>query len=144
LYVFMLLFISELHQFEKSFIEERLQKKKQGEKPAEVFSKLRFCGLLSNDRKFAAEAKRLKVSWQAENQWIQNIYARLLKAPEFEKAAKSKVDEFAFLSWVLEKMIAGQEDFRNMIEEKNIHWDEEFDFVCHMLEKTIKDSLHAG
>lgn len=147
LYIFMLLFFKELCEFEKSFIEERQQKKfyqKESEKPAEVFSRLRFCGLLTNDRKFAAEAKRLKVSWQADNQWVQNIYARLLKAPEFEKAAKVKHDELGFLTWFLEKMIAGQEDFRTMIEEKNIHWDEEFDFVCHMLEKTIKDSLQAG
>jgi N utilization substance protein B len=145
LYLFMLLFISEVCEFEKSFIEERLQKKyNKGEKPADVFSRLRFCGLLTNDRKFASEVKRLKLSWQAEHQWIQNIYARLLKTSEFEKATRVKPDEFTFLSWFLEKMVAGQEDFRNMIEEKNIHWDEEFDFVCHMLEKTIKDSLHSG
>jgi len=146
LYIFMLLFFSELFEFERSFTEERLQKKynQKNERPAEVFSRLRFCGLLSNDRKFAAEAKKLKLSWQSENQWIQNIYARLLKTPEFEKASKVKQDEFTFLSWFLERMIAGQEDFRTMIEEKNIHWDEEFDFVCHMLEKTIKDSLHSG
>lgn len=145
LYVYMLLFISELCEFEKSFIEERFQKKyNKGEKPADVFSRLRFCGLLTNDRKFAAEIKRLKISWQSENQWVQNIYARLMKTSEFEKAAKPKQDELAFLTWFLEKMIAGQEDFRTMIEEKNIHWDEEFDFVCHMLEKTIKDSLQAG
>jgi N utilization substance protein B len=147
LYLFMLLFFSELCEFEKSFVEERAQKKyygKQNEKPADVFSRLRFCGLLTNDRKFASEVKRLKLSWQAEHHWMQNIYARLLKTPEFEKAVVAKTDEFVFLSWFLERMIASQEDFRTMIEEKNIHWDEEFDFVCHMLEKTIKDSLQAG
>ena len=147
LYIFMLLFFSELCEFEKTFIEERVQKKyyaKQAEKPADVFSRLRFCGLLTNDRKFASEVKRLKLSWQAEHQWIQNIYVRLSKSTEFEKAAAVKTDELAFLTWFIEKMIATQEDFRSMIEEKNIHWDEEFDFICHMLEKTIKDSLNAG
>jgi N utilization substance protein B len=145
LYIFMLLFFKEVCEFEKSFVEERLQKKYgQGEKPTEVFSRMRFCGLLMNDRKLAAESQRLKLTWQADHQWIQNIYARLMKTPEFEKAGKTKVDELSFLSWFLEKMVAGQEDFRNIIEEKNIHWDEEFDFVCHMLEKTIKDSLLAG
>lgn len=147
LYMYMLLFLSELCEFEKSFIEERTQKKyyvKQGDKPADVLSQLRFCGLLANDRKFASEVKRLKLSWQSEHQWVQNIYARLMKTPEFEKAAKVKPDELGFLTWFIERMIAGQEDFRTMIEEQNIHWDEEFDFVCHMLEKTIKDSLQAG
>jgi N utilization substance protein B len=145
LYIFMLLFFSEVCEFEKSFIEERLQKKyNKGEKNPDVFSRLRFCGLLTNDRKFAKEVQRLKISWQVDKQWMQNIYARLLKTPEFEKASRVKSDEFTFLSWFLESMVAGQEDFRGMIEEKNIHWDEEFDFVCHMLEKTIKDSLQAG
>src|SRR5215213_5409358 len=59
LYIYMLLFFSELCEFEKSFIEERVQKKyyeKQSEKPTDVFSRLRFCGLITNDRKFASEA----------------------------------------------------------------------------------------
>jgi len=146
LYIFLLLFLRELYDFEKRFTEERPQQKfytKQAEQSPEVFSKLSFIRLLSHDKKFNTELGRLKLTWMNDHEWVQNIFTRIRKSPEYMNASiKSPSDENNFLSWVIDTMIVNQEDFKGALEEKNIQWTEEFEFVCHNLHRTIQESLN--
>ena len=146
LYIFLFLFFRELAEYERGFTEERTQQKfytKNHEQNPEVFSQLSFIRLLQQDKKFNIAVLKTKTNWQSDHEWVKNIFTRIRKSPEYINASiKSASDEIAFLGWVLEKMMAGQEDFRNALEEKNIQWSEEFDFVCISIERAIADSVN--
>ena len=146
LYIFLLLFFRELAEYERNFTEERPQQKfytKNPEQNPEVFSQLSFIRLLQQDKKFNVAVLKTKTNWQADHEWIKNIFTRIRKSPEYANASiKTPSNEISFLTWVIEKMIIGQEDFRNVLEEKNIQWSEELDFVCSCLERTITESTN--
>ena len=145
LYIFLLLFIRELYEYEKRFTEERPQQKfytKQAEQSPEVFSQLSFIRMLSHDKKFNLEVNRLKLKWMDDHEWVQNIFTRVRKSPEYVNASiKSPADEIFFLDWLIDEMIVNQEDFKSALEEKNIQWTEEFEFVCHNLHRTVEESI---
>lgn len=145
LYIFLLLFIRELYEFERRYSEERPQQKfytKQAEQSPEVFSKLSISKMLSHDKKFNTEVSRLKLKWMEDHEWVQNIFTRIRKSPEYMNASiKTPDDENKFLAWLIDEMIVNQEDFKSALEEKSIQWTEEFEFVCYNLHRTMQDSI---
>jgi N utilization substance protein B len=146
LYIFLLLFFRELAEQERNFTEERPQQKfytKNPEQSPEVFSNLSFIRSLKQDKKFSVSLLKTRLNWQEDHEWVKTIFIRIRKSDEYINASiKSPADEINFLTWVLEKMILGQEDFQNMLEEKNIQWTEEFEFVCSCIHRTITDSVN--
>src|SRR6185436_1371300 len=97
LYIVLLLFFRELAEYERNFTEERPQQKfytKNPEQNPEVFSQLSFIRLLQQDKKLNVTLLKLKTNWQADHEWIKNIFTRIRKSTEYMSASiKNTGDE---------------------------------------------------
>ena len=147
LYLFLLLLLKELGDADLQDAEDLHQKHFPKEDELKAKSRLHNLSIvahLSSDQKFLQEIKDHKLSWQKDQELVRKIFFEIKKSDEYRNFLKGEISERDFLVKTMKASIGESEALKTFIEENNIYWMEDFDFVCHVVLKTIKDFYQTG
>jgi N utilization substance protein B len=143
LYIYLLLFVKELADADQNDADDLHLKffPSQSELGAKhrLFN-LRFVTAMDSDAEFTRQVNRTKMSWQKEQDLIRKIFLEIKKSDEYRAFLENDdASERDFLSTIFKKFIEKSEAIQFHIEEENIFWNEDFDFIMHIIGRTMKN-----
>ncbi|MFN8142815.1 MAG: transcription antitermination factor NusB [Bacteroidia bacterium] len=148
LYVYVLLLLKELAFVDQTDADDLHLKffPKEEELNAKIrLHELKYIQELENNAEFAAALKRTKLSWQTKQDLVRKLYLEIKKSEEYRSLLTSdQSNEKDFLCDVIRKFFLSSEALQHEIEEENIFWLDDFDFVCHMIIRGIKAYYETG
>ncbi len=148
LYVYVLLLLKELAFVDQTDADDLHLKffPKEEELNAKIrLHELKYIQELENNAEFAAALKRTKLSWQSKQDLVRKLYLEIKKSEEYRSLLTSdQSNEKDFLCDVIRKFFLSSEALQHEIEEENIFWLDDFDFVCHMIIRGIKAYYETG
>jgi len=145
MYLFYLLLFNEV----KSFAEYRIEENKKKRLPTEAdlnpnlkFVNNRIFVLFAENKELKKASENYKINWVGEQDLIRTLYYKVVEDEVYvdymESETKSEEEERAFALKIFKKVIANFELAHNFFEEKSIYWNDDIDFTCSMVLKTIK------
>ncbi|MBK6986860.1 MAG: transcription antitermination factor NusB [Bacteroidetes bacterium] len=142
LYIYLLLFVKELADSDQNDADDLHTKffpnKAQLAAKHRLFN-LRFILEMEKDPEFIRQLNRTKMSWQKEQDLIRKIFLEIKKSEEYRQFLENdEASERDFLTTIFKKFIEKSEAIQHHIEEKNIFWNEDFDFIMHIIGRTMK------
>ena len=147
LYIFLLLYLVELRDNAANFIEESKIKRlptQEDLNPNTKFIDNLFLNSLKDDTSLLSLAGAYKLSYAGEEAMMKKIFLNLKKTQDYQEYLDVEDQDFEsdkrFLSKIFGKFLVEEEHFQNLLEDKNIHWDDDLPFISSMVVKTIKDS----
>ena len=147
LYIFLLLYLVELRDYAANFIEESKIKRlptQEDLNPNTKFIDNLFLNGLKDDTALLSLAGTYKLSYVGEEGMVKKIFFNLKETQEYKKYMHTEDQDFEsdkrFVSRIFGKFLVEQDHFHHLLEEKNIHWDDDLPFISSMVVKTIKDS----
>ena len=147
LYTFLLLYLVELRDYAANFIEESKSKRlptQEDLNPNTKFIDNLFINGLKDDTALLSLAGAYKLSYAEEKEMVKKIFFNLKETQEYQVYMASEDQGFEFdkrfVSKIFGKFLVEEEHFQHLLEEKNIHWDDDLPFISSMVVKTIKDS----
>lgn len=147
LYIFLLLYLVELRDNAANFIEESKIKRlptQEDLNPNTKFIDNLFLNSLKDDTSLLSLAGAYKLSYAGEEAMMKKIFLNLKKTQDYQEYLDVEDQDFEsdkrFLSKIFGKFLVEEEYFQNLLEDKNIHWDDDLPFISSMVVKTIKDS----
>ncbi len=142
LYIYLLLFLRELADADKLNEGELLQKFNPREEELHAKNrlyKLTFIDRLSDDKLFNQQVTKYRLSWQKEQDLVRKIYLEIKKSDAYAALMKGeRFDEKEFLTELIKKYFLQTEAFLHHIEEENIFWPDDLDFMCHIIIRMIR------
>jgi transcription antitermination protein NusB len=143
LYLFLLLFLTELAHADSLDVEEAHRKffpLEEELKTGRRLNKISFLKELAEDGQFKQMVKKYSLSWQTEQDLIRKIFLDLKKSKTYKSFL---LDESAvekdFMVKVLKEFMEKSEAFVSAISERNIYWNDDFEFCIQMAVKTVKN-----
>ncbi len=145
MYIFYLLLFGELIAFAEFRIEEN--KKKKLPSAADLNPNMKFVNnqifaFLSCNKKLKDASANHKINWVGEQDLVRKLYYQIVEDEvyqEFMETDTSSLEEDrAFALKIFKKVIANFDQVHNYFEEKSIYWNDDIDFTCSMVLKTIK------
>jgi len=147
MYIFYLLLFGELIAFAEFRIEEN--KKKQMPSEADLNPNMKFVdnkifSFLFRNKMLKEASVSHKINWLGvgEKNLVRKLYYQILEDElylEFMATESSSLDEDrVFALKIFKKVIANFDQIHNYFEEKSIYWNDDIDFTCSMVLKTIK------
>lgn len=147
LYTFLLLYLVELRDYAANFIEESKSKRlptQEDLNPNTKFIDNLFLKGVKDDTALLTLAGAFKLSFAGEEEMVKNIFFKLRETEEYQEYMASEEQSFEsdkkFISKIFGKFLVEEEHFQHLLEEKNIHWDDDLPFISSMVVKTIKDA----
>ena len=146
LYLYKLLLITEVAEYEKVYAVDSQQKFMP--KASDFNTENRFYDsplikIIAENEIFKSEIKKRKLSWQNNSDIVRKIYMKLKNTPEYEeyinKPGKSFEEEREFINWFFKQFIAESDVLQTHFEEKNIYWADDDKFVNTAVSRTIKN-----
>ena len=141
LYLLLLLLLTELADADRNDADELHTKyfpKEEEVNARHRLHQLRFINELSAQLEFRNEIKQRMLSWQNEFDLLRKIYLEIKKSDDYLNLLRSeKEDDKAFLTLLIKNHLLTSEALNTYLDESNIYWQEDFDFICHMLLKNI-------
>ena len=141
LYLLLLLLLTELADADRNDADELHTKyfpKEEEVNARHRLHQLRFINELSAQPEFRNEIKQRMLSWQNEFDLLRKIYLEIKKSDDYLNLLRSeKEDDKAFLTLLIKNHLLTSEALNTYLDESNIYWQEDFDFICHMLLKNI-------
>lgn len=141
LYLLLLLLLTELADADRNDADELHTKyfpKEEEVNARHRLHQLRFINELSAQLEFRNEIKQRLISWQNEFDLLRKIYLEIKKSDDYLNLLRSeKEDDKAFLTLLIKNHLLTSEALNTYLDESNIYWQEDFDFICHMLLKNI-------
>ncbi len=145
MYVFYLLLFGEL----KSFAEYRIDENKKKRLPSEEdlnpnlkFVNNRVFCLLSDNKSLTKASEDLKINWVGEQDLVKKLYYLVVEDEVYQDYMSTTDSDWEqdrnFALKIFKKVIANFELVHNFFEEKSIYWNDDVDFTCSMILKTIK------
>ena len=147
LYTFLLLYLVELRDYAANFIEESKSKRlptQEDLNPNTKFIDNLFLNGLKDDTALLSLAGAYKLSYLGKEEMVKKIFFNLKETQEYQEYLNVEEQDFEsdkrFVSKIFGKFLLEEKNFQHLLEEKNIHWDDDLPFISSMLVKTIKDS----
>ena len=147
LYTFLFLYLLELRDYAANFIEESKSKRlptQEDLNPNTKFIDNLFLNGLKDDTALLSLAGAYKLSYAGEEEMVKKIFLNLKETQEYQEYMTAEDQGFKsdkrFVSKIFGKFLVEEEHFQHLLEEKNIHWDDDLPFISSMVVKTIKDS----
>lgn len=142
LYIYMLLFLKELADADQNDADDLHRKffpdKDELAAKRRLFD-LKFILAMDEDAAFKREANRTRLSWQKEQDLIRKIFLEVKKSEEYREFLKNEdASEKDFLTGILKKYVEKSEPVQHHIEEENIFWPEDYEFIMHVIARTIR------
>ncbi len=143
LYIYLLLFIKELADSDRNDADDlhlRFFPREEEVKALRRFSTMKFIHALDESKDFKNQVIRLKTSWQKEQDLIRKIYLEIKKSDQYREFLKNgDKSEKDFLIEVVRTFLESSEALQHHIEEENIFWSDDFEFVVQLITRTIKN-----
>ena len=147
LYTFLLLYLLELRDYAANFIEESKIKRlptQEDLNPNTKFIDNLFLNVLKDHTNLLTLADAYKLSYVGQEEMVKKIFFKLIETQEYQEYMGVENQDFEsdkkFVSKIFGKFLVEQDHFQHLLEEKNIHWDDDLPFISSMVVKTIKDS----
>ena len=147
LYTFLLLYLLELRDYAANFIEESKIKRlptQEDLNPNKKFIDNLFLNVLKDHTNLLTLADAYKLSYVGQEEMVKKIFFKLIETQEYQEYMGVENQDFEsdkkFVSKIFGKFLVEQDHFQHLLEEKNIHWDDDLPFISSMVVKTIKDS----
>lgn len=151
LYLFLLLYIVEVRDFANNFLEESKSKRlptAEDLNPNTKFVDNLFIQSLKEESPLLSLAAAYKLSFAGEEELIRNIYFSIRETEEYKEYMQQGGQDFdsdkKFISKLFGKYLVEFELFQHLLEEKDIHWEDDFPFMTSMVIKTIKDATEEN
>ena len=148
LYIYMLLFFQELadsDRTDKDDLHLKFFPSQEELKAKRRLFELKFINELEQDKEFRRHAERTKLSWQKEQDLIRKIFLDVKKSEEYREFLKNDdASEKDFLIGILKAFIEKSDAMQHHIEEENIFWTEDYDFIMHIIARTIRSFYDTG
>ncbi len=142
LYLYILLFLSELAYADKTDASDLLQKFIPDEAELKAIKRLyelRFINALEDSKEFKSQVDRLRLSWQNNGDLIKKIFLEVRKSDLYRNFFKDKeADEKTFLLEMIKTFIEDSEAFQHHIDDESIFWSDDFNFSMHLVGRTIR------
>ncbi|MFH1004639.1 MAG: transcription antitermination factor NusB [Bacteroidota bacterium] len=144
LYLFLLLLLIEIRAKARELIAIRKTKKLPTQEditPNTKFIDNRIFGIISINKQLASETFIRKISWDKDRDIVQKIFSDISKSKEYAQyinsSERSFLEDKNFILDIWIQCIAENEHIHFFLEEKNIHWAGDIDFVNSIVVKTI-------
>jgi N utilization substance protein B len=148
LYYFLLLFlkeVSEADQTDAGDVHLKFFPRAEELKVNRRLFELDFIKSLSGNKLFLNQVTLLKLSWQKQHELIRKIFLEIKKSDEYRNfILEDSSNEKNFMVELVKKFMDTSEAFRNVVEEENIFWIDDFDFVVQQIIKTIRTFYDTG
>ncbi len=148
LYIYLLLFLQELSEADQQDAGELGQKFYPNKDEVEAKSRLhslKFTVALAASDEFREQVAYYKLSWQIHQDIIRKIYLDIKKSDEYRALIRGEnVDEKDFLVELVKKYFLQVETLSHQLEEENIFWLDDLDFICHIIIRMIKSFYDSG
>jgi transcription antitermination protein NusB len=106
---------------------------------------LDFIKSLSGNKSFQKQVSLLKLSWQNKHELVRKMFLEIKKSDEYRNfILEESSSEKNFVVELVRKFMESSEAFRNAIEEENIFWSDDFDFVIQQVIRTIRAFYDTG
>ena len=142
LYIYLLDFLRELTEADRNDAGDLHLKffpREEELKASKRLSSLGFFIALNENKDFEIAMKRTKISWQKNQDLVRKIFLEIKKSDLYRDFLRDPhADEKPFLIELLRHFIESSEALQHHIEEENIFWSDDFDFVVHMIGRTIR------
>jgi N utilization substance protein B len=146
LYIYLFLLLKEIRHFGDNLLEER--KKKHLPTANDLKPDLRFINnrvllKISSSPALYKEKDKRKIGWQAdEDSTIKKFYQNILASPEYTAFMASPASTFEeekhFMVTIYKKYLSENDDLKQHLIEKNIHWASDYMLANICLVKTIE------
>jgi len=97
---------------------------------------------LQQNREMASMSEKYKISWTEEQEMVRKVYQRIKTSKEHEEYLQSAEGSYhedqLFLERLFRKFIARSGELQYYFEERNIHWDDDFEVAAVFILKTIR------
>ncbi len=148
LYIYLLLFLQELAETDRLDEGELGQKfyPNQEELDAKYrLYKLSFIEQLAESDEFRQQVARYNLSWQKNQDLVRKVYHEMKRSEEYRSLIRGEnVNERDFLVDLIKKHFLQMEALGHQIEEENIFWLDDLDFICHIIIRMIKSFYDTG
>ncbi len=148
LYIYLLLFLQELSEADQQDAGELGQKFYPNQDEVDAKSRLhslKFTQALASSDEFRQQVAHYKLSWQVNQDIIRKIYLEIKKSEEYRSLIRGEnVDEKDFLVEMVKKYFLQVETLSHQLEEENIFWLDDLDFICHIIIRMIKSFYDSG
>lgn len=148
LYLYLLLFLQELAEADKLDEGELGQKFYPNKEELDAKNrlyKLKFVEELSASDEFRQQIVHYKLSWQKDTDLIRKLYFELKRSEEYRALIRGEnVNERDFLVELIKKYFLQIESISHHLEEENIFWLDDLDFICHIIIRMIKSFYDSG
>ena len=99
--------------------------------------RLGFLAALETHAPFLEAVRQRRLSWQTEHDLVRKIFLEIKKSDEYLQLLKGEAgDEKEFLALLIRKFILPNEALKTYVDESNLYWLDDLDFVCHMVIKS--------
>lgn len=139
LFIFQLSFLVEIFDFAEQKIEEgknKLLPTREDLEPNVLFIKNRVIEKIRNNRNFRNNYKRLSINWKEHSDIVRKIYHQIRESKIYrdfmQKEKSSFQEDQELLIKIVKEFLSAFYPLKNLYEEKNIFWDEDF-YASNML-----------
>lgn len=145
LYINILSFLIELHEFYQKRVEEAMQKHLPTDE--ELHPNVRFINnkaikTLTDSRDFQKKCQAFKVNWADETEMLRTLYFDLRASSEYQNYMSSAVSSFNedrnFLIKIVQQLLFPSAALQSHFEERNIYWADDYDTALTMVITTLK------
>ena len=150
LFLYQLLFLTEIFEIAKKQIEDSKQKHRPTEQelnPNTRFIENLLLFALSENPKLKSHFEKRKISWVSENEIAKRVFNNFKSGSEYEKYMTSAENDFEkdkeIVAVLFKKYIAEFPQLVQFYEGKSIFWVDDIDIVNHILVKIIR-SIKEG
>ncbi len=145
LYHLLFALLCEIRDFADKRIEARKLKNlptAEDLNPNTKFINNRFIIRLQKDENLCDYLEKNKLNWYNQSELIRNLYQITVESDIYKEYCNSITDDFnmdrRFCEDFFSKILVNCEILQNELEEQNIYWNDDLDFVVSMVIKTIR------
>ncbi|MFT6715714.1 MAG: N utilization substance protein B [Saprospiraceae bacterium] len=145
LFIHLLSILMELKKFEEKLLEERKRKRlptEEDKNPNLRFINNKLLLQLSENTDLLKKIDEYKISWVEEQEFIRKIHTKITETESYKEYKASSSDSYeedaAIIIRLFKNQIADHEMLQHLLEEKNIHWQDDHYFVCGYAVKALK------
>ncbi|REJ82396.1 MAG: transcription antitermination factor NusB [Bacteroidetes bacterium] len=148
LYLYLLNLLEELADADRQDADELRQKFYPDEKELKAKRRLHSIGFitkLSGNDEYRRMLKRTGLSWQKERDLLRKMFLEIKRSDEYKDFFSEEViNEKDFLIDLIKKHFLETDTLSNHLEEENIFWPEDLDFICHIIIRMIRSYYDSG
>ena len=145
LFIHLLSILVELRNYEEKLIGERKKKNlptEEDKNPNVKFINNKFLLQLSENEDLLKKIGEYSISWAEEQEFIKKIHNKITETTSYQEYKASSTNSYEEDSAVVIRLFKNQsadhDMLQHILEEKNIHWQDDHYFVCGYAVKALK------